>query len=39
MSFAPTDRYELMELKGIEEHELEREGQFKHYYNSKASSL
>ena len=26
MSFGPDDKYEFMELKGIEEHEIEREG-------------
>ena len=26
MSFGPSDRYEFMELKGIDEHEMEREG-------------
>lgn len=28
MSFGPNDRFEVIELKGLEEHEQEREGIF-----------
>ena len=26
MEFGPTDRYDIIELKGFDEHEMEREG-------------